>query len=86
MVCPGCGAPDDQGCFRNCPEVNMSKVGEPLDLTKELTDIKRRLEALEQKGYTIGREPRLGPSPDGPGPYDLGALADILKKVKKPSR
>ena len=21
MNCPGCGAPDDQGCYKNCPEV-----------------------------------------------------------------
>lgn len=22
MICLGCGAPDDQGCYRNCPEVS----------------------------------------------------------------
>ena len=21
MGCPGCGAPDDQGCFKGCPEI-----------------------------------------------------------------
>jgi hypothetical protein len=25
MVCPGCGAPDDQGCYKNCSEIMQKK-------------------------------------------------------------
>lgn len=27
MTCPGCGAPDDAGCYRNCPMVNSPEYG-----------------------------------------------------------
>jgi len=33
----------------------MSKLGEPLDVAKELADMKCRLEALELRVYTINK-------------------------------
>ncbi len=43
--------------------MNKSSLGMevPLDLTSELSDIKRRLESLEIKILTAWREPRLDP-------------------------
>lgn len=64
----------------------MSKVGEPMDLISELTDIKRRLESLEARILSLNERTlpmvRLGPSRDR-SPYDLSKLEDIVKKVKK---
>lgn len=88
MICPGCGAPDGQGCYRNCPETAGPKARTAdVKLRDELIGIKRRLEALEQRVYTIDQrtigEVRLGPGPMSPSPYNLNHVADIVNKHKK---
>lgn len=65
---------------------NTANDPKPLDLTNELTDIKRRLESLEARILSLNERTlpmvRLGPSRDR-SPYDLSKLGDIVKKVKK---
>lgn len=39
MTCPGCGAPDDQGCYRDCPECRPQKS--PVELRAEQAERER---------------------------------------------
>ena len=65
----------------------MNEVREPLDMKTELMNIKARLEALEQRVYTIDSRTvgmiKLDPGPDHLSPYDFGAVATALKRVKR---
>lgn len=59
--------------------INPSHGEAPLDLTTELISIKKRLEALEQRLYTIDQRPvedarRLGPPRTSASPYDLSRI------------
>ncbi len=46
MTCPGCGAPDDQGCRRGCPEVKMNSLEHDLKVEMERARGERRLADL----------------------------------------
>lgn len=50
----------------------MSKVGEPMDLISELTDIKRRLESLEARILSLNV--RLGPQLHVKTDYDFSKI------------
>lgn len=56
MTCPGCGAPDDQDCYKGCPDINTrDNIRNGFQLTSdELTCI---IEALREYRLRVGGNP-----------------------------
>lgn len=86
--CPSCGAPDDQGCFKDCPETKVGLIKNLVD--KALDEHNRLLYASLDKFETNGAygdpdywRAKMPKQKPGRSKQDYGTPPDLLNAVRR---
>lgn len=73
MVCPECGAPDDQGCRKGCPEVTRMTKDEALSKDDMLAALRKSVQLLSSTTILMKDGER----------FDLIDRQDVLQLITK---